>query len=175
MHSLSAQLSMVQQNRTIREGLVVGFIGSASAAVFYGVFDILSARGAFFTADVLGKSVFRGLRDPAVLQLPMQLDWAAIAWYSGLHLIITLIIGLIVVGLVVHSERRPSHARMVFGTIVAGFVVTIVAVGLLTSPMRTLLPWWSVVVANAFAVLAAGTYLLRKHPDAWNRLSPFGG
>ena len=166
---------MAQENRTIREGLTVGFIGSASAAMFYGVFDILAARGAFFTVDALGKSVFRGLRDAAVLQLPMQVDWATIAWYSGLHLIITLVIGMIVVGLVVHSERRPSQARMVFGTIVAGFVITIVVVGLLTSPMRPLLPWWSVVVANAFAVLTAGTYLLRKHPDAWNRLTPFGG
>lgn len=68
-----------------------------------------------------------------------------------------------------------AHCRspMVLFTIVAGFVVTIVAVGLLTSPIRPLLPWWSIVVANALAVLLAGGYLLRSRPGTWSRLSPF--
>ncbi len=86
---------------------------------------------------------------------------------------ISLVIGLIVTGLVEQAEQRPSLAPMVLFTIVAGFVVTIVAVGLLTSPIRPLLPWWSIVVANALAVLLAGGYLLRSRPGTWRRLSPF--
>lgn len=164
---------MALASRTIRQGLVVGLIGYASVAALYAVFDFIAARGALYTVDLLGKSVFEGLRDPAVLGLPMQLDVTAIVWYSGLHLLISLAIGLIVTGLVEQAERQPSQAPMVVSIIVAGFVVTIVAVGLLTTPIRPLLPWWSIVVANALAVLLAGGYLLHKRPGTWRRLSAF--
>ncbi len=164
---------MALTSRTVRQGLVVGLIGYASVAALYAAFDFIAARGIFYTVDLLGKSVFEGLRDPAVLGLPMQLDVTAIVWYSALHLLISLVIGLIVTGLVEQAERRPSLAPMVLLTIVAGFVVTIVAVGLLTSPIRPLLPWWSIVVANALAVLFAGWYLLHSRPGTWRRLSPF--
>ena len=166
---------MALASSTIRQGLVVGLIGYASVAALYAVFDFVAARGALYTVDLLGKSVFEGLRDPAVLGLPMQLDVTAILWYSALHLLISLIIGLIVTGLVEQAEQRPSLAPMVMFTIVAGFVVTIVVVGLLTRPIRPLLPWWSIVVANALAVLLAGGYLLRKRPDTWRRLILFTG
>lgn len=153
----------------------MGIIGYASVAAFYSAFDLLAVRGALYTVDLLGKSVFKGLRDPAVLVFPIQLDVTAIAWYNGLHLLISLTIGLIVTGLVEYSDRRPSQARMVLFTILAGFVVTIVSVGLLTNSIRPLLPWWSIVMANALSVLLAGVYLLRKRPGTWGRLSPFDG
>jgi hypothetical protein len=164
---------MAPMNRTVRHGLVVGLIAYAAVAVFYAVFDLLAARGALYTVDLLGKAVFRGLRDPAVLGLPIQHDAAAIVWYNGLHLVVSLAIGLIVTGLVEISERRPSQARMVLVMIVAGFVVTIAVVGILTGPVRPLLPWWTIVVANALAVVFAGAYLLRKRPETWHRLNPF--
>jgi hypothetical protein len=166
---------MALSSRTIQQGLVVGLIGYASVAALYAAFDFIAARGALYTVDLLGKSVFEGLRDPAVLGLPMQLDVTAIVMYSALHLLISLIIGLIVTGLVEQVEQKPSLAPMVLFTIVAGFVVTIVAVGLLTAPIRPLLPWWSIVVANALAVLFAGWYLLRQRPGTWHRLSHFAG
>ena len=162
---------MAPTGRTIRDGLIVGIIGYASVAAFYAAFDVLAARGALYTVDLLGKAVFRGLRDPAVLGLPMQLDVTAIAWYSGLHLLVSLAIGLVVTGLVEYSDRRPSQARIVLFAIMAGFVVTIVAVGVLTNPIRPLLPWWSIAVANVLAVLVAGAYLVRRRPGTWGRLS----
>ena len=166
---------MAMSSRTIQQGLVVGLIGYASVAALYAAFDFIAARGALYTVDLLGKSVFEGLRDTAVLGLPMQLDVTAIVWYSALHLLVSLVIGLIVTGLVEQAERQPSLAPMVLFTIVAGFVVTIVAVGLLTDPIRPLLPWWSIVVANTLAVFFAGGYLLHQRPGPWRRLSHFAG
>lgn len=163
---------MAHAIRTIRDGVVVGVIGFFAVAGLYAAFDQFAARGALYTVDMLGKSVFRGLRDTSVLGLPMEHDMTAIFLYSGLHLVMALIIGLIVSGLVTHAERRPAHGRIVLITIVAGFVVTIAAVGMLTGPMRALLPWWSIVVANALAVIAGSTYLLWKRPDTWRRLNP---
>jgi len=148
----------------------VGIIGYASVAALYAALDLVAARGALYTVDLLGKSLFKGLRDTGVLGLPIEADAAAIVWYNGIHLLVSLVIGIIVTGLVANSERRPEQARMVLFVIVAGFFVTIVVVGLLTSSIRPLLPWWSIVVANTLAVLLAGAYLIWKRPGVVQRL-----
>lgn len=161
------------QGRRIRNGLVVGLIGYITVAGFYAAFDLLAARGALYTVDLLGKSVFRGLRDTAVLGLPMQRDVEAIVSYNGFHLLIALGIGLFVTWLVDYNQRRPQHARIVLAVIVAGFFITIVVVGLLTRPIRPLLPWWSIVSSNAIAMFVGGAYLLWIYPDTWSLLNPF--
>jgi len=161
---------MSGQIKVMREGLRVGLVAYASVAVFYAVFDFLAARGPLFTVNLLGLAVFNGVRDPSILRLPIPVDATAIFWYNALHLMMSLGIGLIVVRLVAQAEGHPSQARAVLFTIVAGFVVTILAVGILTEPMRALLPWWSIVVANVVAVWVAGSYLLRAHPEIWRKL-----
>ena len=166
---------MLPASRTMREGLVVGLIASMSVAVFYSAFDLLATRGTLYTVDLLGKAVFRGLRDPGILGLPVQLDLTAIFWYNGLHLLISLAIGLFVTWLIEQAERYPAKAHLILLIVVAGFVLTILGVGWLTTPMRPVLPWWSIVVANAFAVLLAGSYLLRKRPGLLGRFFPFAG
>jgi hypothetical protein len=155
-----------------REGLAVGLIASLSVAVFYAVFDILAARGGLYTINLLGKAVFRGVRDPVVLQYPVLPDAGAMLLYTGLHLVLSLIIGLIVTRLIAEAEQQPSRARLVLLIIVAGFFVTVFAVGSLSSSMRPLLPWWSIVVANGLAVALAGAYLLSRHPGLMRRLAP---
>lgn len=161
---------MSPSSRTMGEGMVVGLIAYASVAVFYSAFDLLAARGTLYTVDLLGKTVFRGLRDPGVLQLPIRPDLTALLAYNALHLLISLAIGLIVIRLIEQAERHPSQARPVLFVMAAGFVLTILGVGVLTTPMRPVLPWWSIVVANVFATLLAGVYLLRKRPGLWGRL-----
>jgi len=96
--------------------------------------------------------------------VPIQIDPTAIFWYNALHLVISLAIGLIVVRLVEQAERHPSQALLMVRLIAAGFVVTIIVVGVLSAPMRPVLPWWSIVVANALATVLAGVYLIRKRP-----------
>lgn len=160
---------MASTSRALKIGFAVGLIGYASVALFYAIFDFLAARGALYTVNLLGMAVFRGLRDPGVLELPVELDTAAIVWYNLLHLVISLAIGLVVTGLVAFADRRPSNAKMVARIIIAGFFVTIAVVGILTAPIRPVIPWWSIVVANALAVVVAGAYLLRKFPGVWTK------
>lgn len=153
-----------------RDGLAVGFIAAAAVALFYSGFDFLAARGALYTVNLLGRTVFRGLRDPTVLQYPVALDSTAIVLYNGVHLIVSLLIGLVVVRLVGEAERHPTRARVMAAIIVGGFVVTILAVGFASMPIRPVLPWWSIVVANTAAVVAAGSYLSRRRPGVWRLL-----
>lgn len=159
-------------NRVIRDGLSVGLIASVAVAAFYGVFDLLASRGMVYTVNLLGRSVFRGLRDPGVTGLPMTVDVEAIVWYSVLHLGLSLAIGVVVVGLVEHAERNPPRATLMAAIIVAGFFVTVFAVGRLTAPIRPVLPWWSIVVANGLATLLAGRHLVRRRPGLVGRLLP---
>lgn len=166
---------MIGTRGTLRDGLVVGLIGYASVALFYSGFDVLAARDPLFTVDLLGKAVFRGLRDPGVVLFPVRLDGTAIFLYNALHLAVAIVIGLVVTALAGEAERRPSHAALVLATLVGGFAITIAIVGLLTAPIRPVLPWWSIVVANALAVIVAGAYLVRQRPLLWHRLTLVAG
>lgn len=166
---------MTRSKGVLREGLVVGLIAYAAVAAFYAIFDVLAARGGLYTLNLLGRALFRGLRDPAVLQLPLQYDTSAMLSYNAVHLFVSLAIGLIVASLVAMAERRPSQALVPLAIIVGGFIVTIVAVGYLTNAVRELLPWWSIVVANSLAVLVAGWYFLERHPGLLHTLFGAGG
>jgi hypothetical protein len=162
----------MQRVSVAREGVVVGLIASVSVAVFYAAFDVLAARGPLYTVNVMGRALFRELRHPSVLMLPLSLDWSAIVMYSVLHLLLSLGIGLTVVWLVSLAERSPSGSLPALAVIAGGFVVTILVVGYLSQPIRPVLPWWSIVVANSLSVVVAGTYLLRRHPGLWGRIRP---
>jgi hypothetical protein len=158
----------------MRDGLTTGLIAYASVAAFYSAFDLLAARGTLYTVNLLGRTFFRGLRDPAVLQHPTHLDHGAIFWYNGLHLVASLVIGIVVVRLLEEAERRPSRAAGALTIIVAGFLVTVAAVGWLSTPIRVVLPWWSILVANSLAVILAGAFLLRRRPGLWSRVVASG-
>ncbi|MCC6316642.1 MAG: hypothetical protein IT361_03035 [Gemmatimonadaceae bacterium] len=157
---------MTQGTRTFREGIVLGIIGYATVAAFFAIFDFLAARGTLFTVNLLGQTVFRGVRDPAVLQLPIPLDMVAIGLFNALHLVASLTIGLIVAWLVAHLEGPPAQRRLAWLLIGAGFFVTIFGIGLLSASFRALLPFWSVVLANVAAVIVGGVWMLRHHPRA---------
>lgn len=161
---------MAIENRIIREGLVVGLIGTAAVAAFYAVFDLLAARGLLFTPNLLGRVVFDGLRDPSILVGPVTLDARAVLLYTLLHLVLSLAIGLVVAWLVSQLEGPPSQVRLALLVIVAGFFVTIFGVGMVSAPVQSVLPWWSVVMANVLAVVVAGAYLLGRHPGLLRRL-----
>ncbi len=162
---------MQHDRRTIRDGLVVGFIGYVSVALFYSVFDLLASRGQLYTVNLLGKAAFRGLRDPSVLMFAQDYDMRAIFAYNALHLAIALLIGLVVTSLVGIAERTPSRVGLVRIVIIAGFFVTVTIAGALTTPIRPLLPMWSIVAANALAAIVAGSYLLRRRPGLWSKLA----
>jgi hypothetical protein len=158
--------------RVAREGVAVGLIAYASVALFYSVFDFLAVRGVLFTVNLLGMTVFRGLRDPSILMGPVPLDLGAIFLYNTLHLVVSLAIGLTVMRLAAQAERHPSQAGVMLLLIVSGFVVTILVVNWLSEPIRPVLPWWSIVVANTLAVLLSAWYLMARNPGLLRRFTP---
>lgn len=161
---------MTARRSWVRDGVIVGFIAYAAVAVFYSGFDLLASRGTLFTVNLLGQGLFKGLRDPSVLQFPVPVDQQVVFWYNAVHLVLSLAIGLFVLRMVRLAEENPSRAGLMAGLIVTGFAITVAVVGRLTEPMRALLPWWSIVVANGAATACAAAYLLRVRPGLWRRM-----
>lgn len=164
---------MASSGNDTRDGLVLGLIAYASVALFYALFDLVAARGSLYTVNLLGLAVFRGVRDAAVLQFPLPVDRTAVFLYNGLHLVLSLAIGWVVVWLVGVAERDRGRAWPIFLLIVAGYFATVVAVGVLSEPIRVVLPWWSIAVANASAVVLGSWWLSRRRPGVIARVVPF--
>lgn len=156
-----------------RDGLVIGLIAYVVVAVFYGAFDFLAARGPLYTVNVLGQAVFGSLRSPEELQLPLRFSWSGIFWYNAVHLVVSLAIGQVVLALIELAERDPGRSGFAFTILAAGFVTTIVGVGVGTAPIRPVLPWWSIVVANAAAVVVSAGYVVARRPGVWRALTAF--
>ncbi len=164
---------MTRTNRTFREGMMLGGLAYVAVAFFYAAFDLVAARGSLYTVDLLGKALFRGLRDPSVLQLPIQVDLMAVFLYNALHLVASLLIGWVIAWLIARAECGPGSAYLSLVVIVGGFFVTVAGVQSLTEPIRPLLPTWSIVTANGVATLVAGGTLVWKRPDVVGIVLPF--
>ena len=162
---------MTSPSRWIREGIVTGLIASASVAVFYFAFDLFAARGALSTVDRIGQLMLHGSAGMAATGQSIPFDVTAVIGYSAVHLAVSLLIGILVCRLVHEAELQPMLAQVALLFIVAGFAATIVGVGLLSAPIRDVLPWWSIMAANALAVLVAGLVMIQRHPQFLGRMT----
>jgi hypothetical protein len=111
------------------------------------------------------------MRQPRTWRHGLVVGLVAYGAVAAFYLALSLAIGCTVVALIDCAERHPTRARAVTAVIVAGFVVTVIAVGVLSAPIRPLLPWWSIVVANGFATACAGWYMIRRRPGLVRRLT----
>lgn len=157
-------------HRWVRQGLIVGSIAYLAVAVFYSCFDLLASRGMLFTVNLLGEGLFHGVRDRSILEFPIVLNYQGIFWYNAVHLATSLLIGLFVLRLVEEGARHPQRAGLMAGLIIAGFATTIALIAWITEPIRPVLPWWSIVVANGAATMLAAIYLLRSRPGLAARM-----
>ena len=161
---------MARTGRTASEGLALGLIGFGAVAVFYTVFDVLAGQGWFFTLNLMGQVLFRGVRDPAVLQLPMPLDVGAMVGYNFLHLFVSMAVGFFVAWLADLVEENPRRGYAVLAIMLAGYVATVVAVALFARDVAPLLPLWSVITVNTLAACGGGIYLWLAHPGLLARV-----
>lgn len=149
------------------EGLVTGLIGYATVAAFFMAVDLGGGAGPFHTPAMLGGALFFGVREMGeVTPGP-----APVIAYNGVHLLVSLAIGTGAAWLVFQTERNRPLWYIVFFIFLAGFIYSVVVVGVLAAELTPFLPWSLIVAANLVAGFTAGGYLWWRHAGLLNRFA----
>lgn len=163
---------MPSRENTLRDGLIVGLIAYGSVILVYTTLDLLGARGLFFTVNLLGHAVLGGAA--GAFDSGAGVSVGAIALFNGLHLVLSLVIGVVVLQLIAFAEREQRQALVVILALVSGFAVTVAVVGWWSAPFREQFSWASIILANVVAVFLSVIYLVRGRPDVMDRVVPHG-
>jgi hypothetical protein len=146
--------------RFFQDAIVAGVIGYATVAVLFALFNGIQGRSVFYTAALLGSSLFYGLEDPAELVIAAE----PVIAFNGVHLVLFLVAGAFMAWLAGLAERIPQGWYLV---VILFLIVMPHVFGLpvwFSGAIRTEIPLWFVVVATSAAALAMGGYLLASHP-----------
>ena len=126
-------------SRTMVQGLVAGLIGYFAVALFFVVVNALGGQDPFHTAAVLGSVLVGNASGTA----------GAVIAFNGLHMIASLIVGIVAAWLLYETELHPGSWFAAFFFFVAGFIFTSVFAGVVASELSSAAPWWAVIMANA--------------------------
>jgi len=152
-------------SRPLREGIIAGLIGATSVAIWFLIVDLVAGQP-LATPATLGAGLMGVLG-------PERGDSMAthVIFYTIVHYVAFMIVGVIVASVLSLSERQPS--------VLAGLLILFVAFELGFSGFVTLLAhsstlgriaWYQIGAANLVAALAMGLYLRRVHPHAGENL-----
>ena len=146
--------------RVLTEGMVTGVLGYAAVAVFFALRNVLLGRSALHTAAVLGGLLTGTPVDPAT----PAIEAGPVLAYNAVHLLVFLAVGLLAAALVFATERYRELWELFLLIFVGIFMVSGFTFAVLIGRAAAVVPWWSIVVADALAAAAMGAYLLYRHP-----------
>lgn len=145
--------------RQAREGIAAGLLGAAAVALWFLLIDSLSGLPGR-TPSVLGQAILLNDPDPVVHQVVL----GPLLAYTVAHVAVFAVIGCLVVWLV----NRAEHQRIFwFALLILMAVFEVFFVGFLqfwASHTAGQFPVWTVVVANALALVVMVGFALRRHP-----------
>ena len=158
---------MLEQHRTLREGVVAGALAATAVAVWFLVLDAVGGHP-FATPTMLGASLSSLFGMPSG---PMSTT-ASVLGYTFFHYAAFAVAGLVGATVMNNAEEEPS--------VLIGFFILFVAFeigwyGLTAILARSeyfgQLAWYQVLVANLIAAATIGTYLFRRHPGLASRFA----
>jgi hypothetical protein len=142
-----------------REGVTAGLLGATVVALWFLTYDTFTFGKPLRTPALLGAAVFEGLRDPAGVQIRLDL----ILGYTALHLAIFAAFGVLVAALVVAAEREP---RVLLGLFILFWCFEVFFLGFISAVDEALvgaLHWWNIAVANLLAAASMLVYFFLGH------------
>jgi len=125
-----------------------------------------TGEGVFRTAALLGSALFFGVREAGDLVAGP----APIIAYNGVHILVSMVIGLGAAWLIFQTEKNRPLWFLVFFVFLAGFIYSVAVVGVLAAEVVQLLSWPVITVANLAAGVTAGGYLWRRHASLLTEL-----
>ena len=157
------------RERVVLEGLVAGLLAYGVVAVVFAVADIVLGRGLFHTPAVIGNLLFYGGLDPTA-----SVTAGPVAAANGVHIALSMLVGLAAALLVHETELHPQLFYISF-LVVVFFLLASTAILLgIPSAITRAAPWAVTLVANLAGALVAGAYLWRAHPALRGALEDTG-
>jgi hypothetical protein len=148
-------------SQIVEDGFFCGVIGAAVVALWYLVLDTINGHP-LYTPSLLGSLLFE--RGAALSNITVQPS--IVAWYSAVHAVAFLGVGMVAAWLAVQFERFPSVGiAMLFLFVIfeTAFFCFALAVG---KHVLGTLGLWTIAVANLLAAAAMAGYLWWRHPSA---------
>ena len=150
---------MKSDNSWIPEGLVAGLVGYGTVVAIFGVVNLAAGEAFSHTAALLGSALFFGARGASeVVGGP-----APVIAYNGVHILVSLAIGLGAAWLIFQTERNRPLWFVVFFVFLAGFVYSVAVMGVFAAEIVPLLSWPLILLANIGAGVTVGGYLWWRH------------
>jgi hypothetical protein len=145
---------------TCRGVLATGVIGFASVVLVFTTADAIAGRPIFYTPALLGGALFFGVTSPSDVTIAP----APILAYTGVHLLVFLILGAIAAGF----ASIASRYRHVWFLMVNLFILVLThasgVVLTLTESLQGVVSAWLVAGATTAAAAAMAAYLLWSNP-----------
>lgn len=152
-----------ESSRLYIEGIIAGFIGAATIAIWFLILDTINGRP-LYTPSLLGTALFRsgeGLASPE--SLPVSLEMTLM--YTWVHGLIFCVIGGFAsrpLGLAEQNLNLGFGILLFFVVFEFGFVV---AASLFAQAVLKALAWPAVPFGNLLAAMTMAAYFWRRHPN----------
>jgi len=149
---------MLEEHRTLREGITAGVLGATAVAVWFLILDVVAGHP-FATPAALGSSLATLFGAPGTGPAAVH-----VFGYTLFHYAAFIIVGMIIAAVINNAENEPS--------LLIGFLILFVAfeigwygwTALLARPESFgQLAWYQVMVANLIAAATMGVYMYRRH------------
>ncbi len=149
-----------EQTKVLSQGVLAGLIGYAVVALVFGIANLIMGQSIFYTAALLGGSLFYGVHDPANIRVTAEYVFA----YNGAHLAVFLLFGLVSAWLAAVSERFTQfwYVGLFFFFFIAFHIVA--AMQALAIPVQHAISGWAIWTAGFAAAAAMAAFLLSVHP-----------
>jgi hypothetical protein len=145
------------------EGIVAGFIGAATIAIWFLILDTINGRP-LYTPSLLGTALFQRGDWPAPPQnVPVSLEMTLM--YTWVHFLIFCILGGFASRLLGLAEENVNVG---FGILLLFIVFEFGFIGvalMFAEAVLKALAWPAVLVGNLLAAASMGGYFWRRHPN----------
>jgi hypothetical protein len=146
--------------RFLLEALIAGLIGYVTVVLFFALLNISQGRSIWYTAALLGSSLFYGLEQPSELVVAAE----PVIAFNGVHLALFLLAGAFMAWLagVVERVQQGWYLGIIVFLIVLPHVFGLPV--WFADAVQAEIPLWFVVLATSVAALGMGAFLLAFHP-----------
>jgi len=153
----------VDSSRLYLEGIIAGFIGAATIALWFLILDSINGRP-FYTPSLLGTALFnRGEMPASPENVPVSLDMTLM--YTWVHFLAFCIIGGFASRLLGLAEKNVHVGFGILLLFVIFEIGFIFAALVFAEAVLQALAWPAVLVGNLLAAASMGGYFWRHHPN----------